>query len=83
MRLDEAIAVYLAFKDAPVELTPEARTVVTHARAAIAQLAQEAFERHCDKPERRQLWCIHSDATLCTFPDCECQRRPKAVYSNF
>jgi len=75
MRLDEAIAVWLAFRDAPIALTPEAQTVVAHARQVIAKRAQEAFERRCDKPERGQLWCIHSDATLCTFPDCECPPR--------
>lgn len=25
--------------------------------------------------KREQLWCIHSDATLCSFPDCGCPPR--------
>ena len=41
------------------------------------------MERAAERCEQEQLWCIHSDATLCTFPDCECQRRPnRAVRSN-
>ena len=79
MRLNEAIAIYLAFRDAPGALTPEAQTVVEHARQVIATHAQEAFERHCDRPERGQLWCIQSDATLCTFPDCECPPRVASI----
>lgn len=66
MRLDEAIAIWLAFKDAPAALTSEAQAVVERAREVIAKQAQAAFERHCDR------WCIHSDATLCSYPDCEC-----------
>ncbi len=30
-------------------------------------------------PERGQLWCIHSDATLCRFPDCDCAPRAPAI----